>query len=143
MLAVFCSPPPCVDSTGFRCHELLLCPRSKWAGEVQLPVQIETQRNSSPHPPHPLHIIYEWEWCRPLFSCSFGMCKIDRFKTGTQMALKAQCSAHPLRGKVSSWAITVIMAAHVLDGLDKQWLWWQRVRHVGSMDNGDQCNTAA
>lgn len=70
--------------------------------------------------------------------CSFGMRKIDRFKTGTQMALKTQCSTQPLRGKVSSWAISVIMAAHVLGGLDKQWLWRQMVRHVGSMDNGDQ-----
>lgn len=33
---------------------------------------------------------------------------------GTQMALKAQCSTEPLRGKVSSWAISVIMDAHVL-----------------------------
>lgn len=48
-----------------------------------------------------------------------------------------------LRGKVSSWAISVIMAAHVLVGLDKQWLWWQRVRHVGSIDNNDECSRAA
>lgn len=59
------------------------------------------------------------------------------------MALQAQCSTQPLRGKVSSWAISVIMAAHVLGGLDKQWLWWQMVRHVGSMDNDDQSTTVA
>lgn len=34
------------------------------------------------------------------------------------------------------------MAAHVLGGLDKQWLWWKMVRHVGSMDNDDQSSTA-
>lgn len=118
-------------------------PDLQQAGEVRLPAQTDTQRNSSPHPPHPIHIIYEWEWCLSLSFCSFGMCKIDRFKTGTQMALKAQCSTQPLRGKVSSWAISVIMAAHVLGGLDKQWLWRQMVRHVGSMDNDDQCSTAA
>lgn len=28
---------------------------------------------------------------------------------------------------MSSWAISVIMAAHVLGGLDKKWLWWQIV----------------
>lgn len=59
------------------------------------------------------------------------------------MALKAQCSTQPLRGKVSSWAISVIMAAHVLGGLDKQWLGRQMVGHVGSMDNDDQSSTAA
>lgn len=59
------------------------------------------------------------------------------------MALKAQCSSKPLRGRVSSWAISVIMAAHVLGGLDKQWLWLLGVRHVGSMDNDDRCCTAA
>lgn len=59
------------------------------------------------------------------------------------MALQAQCSAQPLRGKVSSWAISVIMAAHVLGGLDKQWLWRQMVRHVGSIDNDDQSNAVA
>lgn len=38
---------------------------------------------------------------------------------GTQMALKAQCSTQALRGKVSSWAISVIMDTHVLGGLNK------------------------
>lgn len=60
------------------------------------------------------------------------MLKIDRLKMGTQMALKAQCSTQPLRGKVSAWAISVIMAAHALGGLDKQWLWWHMVSHVCS-----------
>lgn len=58
------------------------------------------------------------------------------------MALKAQCRTQALRGKVSSWAISVIMAAHVLGGLDKQWLCRQMVKHVGSMDNDDQSSAA-
>lgn len=36
------------------------------------------------------------------------------------------------------------MGVHVLGKLDKQWKWWQMVRHVGSsMDRNDQCCTAA
>lgn len=64
---------------------------------------------------------------------------MDQYKRNSQTALKLQCSTQPLREKGSSWAISAIMAAHVLGGLDQQWLWW----HVGSMDNEDQSSTVA
>lgn len=50
---------------------------------------------------------------------------------------------HLGRIKANSWVISVIMGVHVLGKLDKQWKWWQMVRHVGSMDRNDQCCTAA
>lgn len=68
-----------------------------------------TQRNSNPHPPHPMHIIYEWEWCLSLSSCSLGMCRTYRFKMGTQMALKAQCSTQPLK-----WALWQLVSLWLL-----------------------------
>lgn len=102
------------DSTRVRCHGLLHSPRPAVGQRGPTPgSNTHAQRNSSPHPPHPMHIIYEWEWCLSSSSCSFGMCRIDRFKMGTQMAFKAQCSTQPLKWAlwqlVSLWLLVCVL----------------------------------
>lgn len=54
--------------------------------------------------------------------------QIDGSQGGHRWLLRHEAVRELLRGKVSAWAISVIMAAHALGGLDKQGLRWQMVR---------------
>lgn len=138
------SPLLCVNciAAGSDVTSCSTLPDLQWAREVQLPAQADTETVTPPSTPNTLFMNGSGAFPCPLVVLE-SQRQIDLGREHRWLLRHNAVQNHSLRGRVSSWAISVIMTAHVLGGLDKQWLWLLGVRHVGSMDNYDRCCTAA
>lgn len=105
------------------------------ASTPQAPQRHTNQNSSLPCAPVPSlhrHTHYLWMGVARAPSCPVALLEcykqIDGSRGEHRWLLRHEAVCEPLRGKVSAWAISVIMAAHALGGLDKQGLRWQMVR---------------